>query len=161
MEMNKLSKIIDKKKLSEKKKEYNQIINQLDSRLSISVPLFSNDNEHLNNNNLDSQFKVKEYYSNGEILKKRTEELINVKIISSQVASITNDIKMEINEQGIMLNDIEGNIQNVEENVEKGFKEIKKTEFKSKKKKKSLQKLWIFIFILILIICLYIYKIIN
>jgi hypothetical protein len=49
MEMNKLSKIIDKKKLSEKKKEYNQIINQLDSRLSISVPLFSNDNEHLNN----------------------------------------------------------------------------------------------------------------
>ena len=64
MEMNKLYKIIDKKKLSEKKKEYNQIINQLDSRLSISVPLFSNDNQHLNNNNLDSKFKVKEYYYN-------------------------------------------------------------------------------------------------
>ncbi len=161
MEMNKLSKIIDKKKLSEKKKEYNQIINQLDSRLSISVPLFSNDNEHLNNNNLDSQFKVKEYYSNGEILKKRTEELINVKIISSQVASITNDIKMEINEQGIMLNDIEENIRNVDENTNKGLNEIKQIEEVNRKSKKYLYFMCIIIIVLLFLIIYLGYKILK
>ena len=161
MEMNKLSKIIDKKKLSEKKKEYNQIINQLDSRLSISVPLFSNDNEHLNNNNLHSQFKVKEYYSNGEILKKRTEELINVKIISSQVASITNDIKMEINEQGIMLNDIEENIRNVDENTNKGLNEIKQIEEVNRKSKKYLYFMCIIIIVLLFLIIYLGYKILK
>ena len=159
MEMNKLSKIIDKKKLSEKKKEYNQIINQLDSRLSISVPLFSNDNEHLNNNNLDSQFKVKEYYSNGEILKKRTEELVNVKIISSQIASISHDIKMEMNEQGIMLNDIEENIRNVDVNTNKGLNELKEIEDVNKKSKKYLYFMCIVIIVLLFLIIYLGYKI--
>jgi hypothetical protein len=161
MEMNKLSKIIDKKKLSEKKKEYNQIINQLDSRLSISVPLFSNDNEHLNNNNLDSQFKVKEYYSNGEILKKRTEELVNVKIISSQIASISHDIKMEMNEQGIMLNDIEENIRNVDENTNKGLNEIKQIEEVNRKSKKYLYFMCIIIIVLLFLIIYLGYKILK
>ena len=70
-------------------------------------------------------------------------------------------MKFKSDELGIMLNDIERNIQNVEENVEKGFKEIKKTEFKSKKKKKRIHKLWIAILILSLIIVFYCYRIFN
>ncbi len=161
MEMNKLYKIIDKKKLSEKKKEFNQKINQFDSRLSNCVPLFSNDNEHFNNNNLDTQFKVKEYYSNGEILKKRTEELVNVKIISSQIASISHDIKMEMNEQGIMLNDIEENIRNVDENTNKGLNEIKQIEEVNRKSKKYLYFMCIIIIVLLFLIIYLGYKILK
>ena len=159
MEMNKLYKIIDKKKLSEKKKEFNQKINQFDSRLSNCVPLFSNDYEHFNNNNLDTQFKVKEYYSNGEILKKRTEELVNVKIISSQIASISHDIKMEMNEQGIMLNDIEENIRNVDVNTNKGLNELKEIEDVNKKSKKYLYFMCIVIIVLLFLIIYLGYKI--
>ena len=161
MEMNKLYKIIDKKKLSEKKKEFNQKINQFDSRLSNCVPLFSNDNKHFNNNNLDTQFKVKEYYSNGEILKKRTEELVNVKIISSQIASISHDIKMEMNEQGIMLNDIEENIRNVDENTNKGLNEIKQIEEVNRKSKKYLYFMCIVIIVLLFLIIYLGYKILK
>ena len=127
--------------------------------MSYSVPLYNNEPEE-NNKNYPYQNQMK-FESNDEVLKKRTEELEKVKQISSQVASITDKMKMKIDEQGIMLNDIEGNIQNVEDNAEKGLKEIKKTEFKSKKKKKRLYKLWIVILILLLIIVFYCYKIFN
>ena len=161
MEMNKLYKIIDKKKLSEKKKEYNQKINQIDSRLSTSVPLFNNDNDNLKNNNLDSQFKIKEYYSNGEILKKRTEELISVKKISSQVASISNDIRMEMNEQGIMLDDIEENVRNVDENTNKGSNELKEIEKVNRESKKYLYFMCIIIIVLLFLIIYLGYKILK
>lgn len=101
------------------------------------------------------------YENNEEIMKKRREELEKVKKISYQVASITNDMKMKINEQGIMLDDIENNVTNVQDNTQKAHKEITKTEFRSKKKKKNLFKLWCFILILFLIIIFYIYRIFH
>ncbi len=126
--------------------------------MSYSVPLYNNEIEENKNYPYQNQMK---YESNEEALKKRTEELEKVKKKSSQVVSITDKINMKIDEQGIILNDIEGNIQNVEENAEKGLKEIKKTEFKSKKKKKRLHKLWIAILILVIIIAFYCYRIFN
>ena len=128
--------------------------------MSYSVPLYNNENKENKNDPYQNNYQMK-FKSNDEVLKKRTEELEKVKKISSQVASITDKMKFKIDEQGIMLNDIEGNIQNFEENVEKGFKEIKKTEFKSKKKKKRIHKLWIAILILSLIIVFYCYRIFN
>ena len=128
--------------------------------MSYSVPLYNNENKENKNDPYQNNYQMK-FESNDEVLKKRTEELEKVKKISSQVASITDKMKFKIDEQGIMLNDIEGNIQNVEDNAEKGLKEIKKTEFKSKKKKKRLYKLWIVILILLLIIVFYCYKIFN
>ena len=129
--------------------------------MSYSVPLYNNENKENKNDPYQNNYQMKLFESNDEVLKKRTEELEKVKKISSQVASITDKMKFKIDEQGIMLNDIEGIIQNVEENVEKGFKEIKKTEFKSKKKKKRIHKLWIAILILSLIIVFYCYRIFN
>ena len=128
--------------------------------MSYSVPLYYNENKENKNDPYQNNYQMK-FELNDEVLKKRTEELEKVKQISSQVASITDKMKMKIDEQGIIFNDIEGNIQNVEENAEKGLKEIKKTEFKSKKKKKRLYKLWIVILILLLIIVFYCYKIFN
>ncbi len=126
--------------------------------MSYSVPLYNNEIEENKNYPYQNQMK---YESNEEALKKRTEELEKVKIISQQVASITDDMKMKINEQGIMLDDIENNVTNVKDNTEKAHKEITKTEFRSKKRKKNLFKLWCFILILFLIIIFYIYRIFH
>ena len=165
MELEKLKKIIDKEKILEIKKDYIQKTNKLDSRISYSVPLYSNEinekeKEKSSYRKYNDNFQMK-YENNEEIMKKRSEELEKVKKISSQVASITNDMQMKINEQGIMLDDIENNITNFQDNTQKAHKEITKTEFKSKKKKKNLFKLWCFILILFLIIIFYIYIIFH
>ena len=165
MELEKLKKIIDKEKILEIKKDYIQKTNKLDSRISYSVPLYSNEinekeKEKSSYRKYNDNFQMK-YENNEEIMKKRTEELEKVKKISYQVASITNDMKMKINEQGIMLDDIENNVTNVQDNTQKAHKEITKTEFRSKKKKKNLFKLWCFILILFLIIIFYIYRIFH
>lgn len=136
--------------------------------MSYSVPLYNNEKEERDKEKepissyrkYDDNFQMK-YEDNEEIMNKRREELEKVKKISFQVASITNDMKMKINEQGIMLNDIENNVTHVDYNVQKGHKEITKNEFRSKKRKKNLFKLWCFILILLLIIIFYIYRIFH
>ena len=51
-----------------------------------------------------------EISNNEELLKKRTNELLEIKHISSQVAEISTSMGIEINEQGKKLDTIESNI---------------------------------------------------
>ena len=68
---------------------------------------------------------------------------------------------MEINEQGIMLNDIEENIRNVDENTNKGLNEIKQIEEVNRKSKKYLYFMCIIIIVLLFLIIYLGYKILK
>jgi hypothetical protein len=93
----------------------------------------NNNNEDENDEFNNIQIKV---YQNNEAMLKRTEKLEDLRNISSTVSQLSDDIKMEVNKQGEILNNIEENVEKVNENTKKGMKEIKETEIITKKSKK-------------------------
>ena len=121
-----------------------------------------NNNNNNNNNNENDEFnnmKIK-VYQNSEAMLKRTEKLEDLRNISSTVSQLSDDIKMEVNKQGEILNNIEENVEKVNENTKKGMKEIKETEIITKKSKKNLYFLCIIIIFLIVLIIYYLNKLI-
>ena len=98
--------------------------------------------------------KVIEYLNNDEALQRRTNELIDIKNISAQVAEMSTSLGIEINEQGKKLDTIESNVERTEENTKKAYKEALETEIIVNKSKK---KLYCLAFLIILLICLIIY----
>ena len=98
--------------------------------------------------------KMIEISNNEELLQKRTNELLEIKNISSQVAEISTSMGIEINEQGKKLDTIESNIDRTEENTKKAYKEALETEVIVNKSKK---KLYCLAFLIILLIFLIIY----
>ena len=68
---------------------------------------------------------------------------------------------MEMNEQGIMLNDIEENIRNVDVNTNKGLNELKEIEDVNKKSKKYLYFMCIVIIVLLFLIFFLGYRILK
>ena len=98
--------------------------------------------------------KIIDYSNNEEMLRKRTNELLDIKNISAQVAEMTTSMGIEINEQGKKLDTIESNVDRTEENTKKAYKEALETEVIVNKSKK---KLYCLAFLIILLICLIIY----
>ena len=98
--------------------------------------------------------KIIDYSNNEEMLRRRTNELLDIKNISAQVAEMTTSMGIEINEQGKKLDSIESNIDRTEENTKKAYKEALETEVIVNKSKK---KLYCLAFLIILLICLIIY----
>ena len=88
------------------------------------------------------------------MLQRRTNELIDIKNISAQVAEMSTSLGIEINEQGKKLDTIESNVERTEENTKKAYKEALETEIIVNKSKK---KLYCLAFLIILLICLVIY----
>ena len=82
--------------------------------------------------------KIKEFSNNEEMLRKRTDDLIEIKSISAQVAEMSTKMGIEINEQGKKLDSIENNIDETEENTKKAYKEALETEIIMNKSKKKL-----------------------
>ena len=83
------------------------------------------------------------------MLRKRTDDLIEIKSISAQVAEMSTKMGIEINEQGKKLDTIESNIDRTEENAKKAYKEALETEVIVNKSKKKLYCLAILIILLI------------
>ena len=92
------------------------------------------------------------------MLKKRTNELLDIKNISAQVAEISTSMGIEINEQGKKLDSIESNIERTEENTKKAYKEALETEIIVNKSKKKLYCLAILIILLISLVVFIITK---
>ena len=96
--------------------------------------------------------KITELSNNDEMLQKRTNDLIEIKSISAQVAEMSNKMSIEINEQGKKLDSIENNVDDTEENKKKAYKEALETEIIMNKSKKKLYCLALMIILLISLI---------
>ncbi len=154
------------KNLNKKYDDFQYYLENLEKRMIKHVPFYQTDlinfNNNNNNNNENDEFnnmKIK-VYQNNEAMLKRTEQLEDLRNISSTVSQLSDDIKMEVNKQGEILNNIEENVEKVNENTKKGMKEIKETEIITKKSKKNIYFLCIIIIFLIVLIIYYLNKLI-
>ena len=158
------------KNLDKKYDDFQYYLENLEKRMIEHVPFYQSDliNSNFNtfnNNNNNNEFENDEFnniqikvYQNSEAMLKRTEKLEDLRNISSTVSQLSEDIKMEVDKQGDILNNIEENVEKVNENTKKGAKEIKETEILTKKSKTSLYFLCIIIIFLIVLIIYYLNK---
>lgn len=102
--------------------------------------------EYIGNNNNSNDFvvddnkqlKVVQLHSNSEFLSKRKQDLEEIKKTSSQVKSLSEQFKTDVNHQGEMLSSIEDAIINSKENVFKAEDEIKKADQHSRKSRRKI-----------------------
>jgi len=151
---------IDMNKLKKQNEEYKKIIEKIDKRMRKYID-FEEQKRIENENQKEQGLKIIDLTNNEEMLKKRTNELLDIKNISAQVAEISTSMGIEINEQGKKLDSIESNIERTEENTKKAYKEALETEIIVNKSKKKLYCLAILIIILISLIVYLISKIFS
>ena len=148
---------IDMNKLKNQKEEYKKILEKIDKRMKKYIDI--EEQKRVEKENEKAQgLKMIEIPSNEEMMRKRTNELLDIKNISAQVAEMSTSMGIEINEQGKKLDSIESNIEHTEENTKKAYKEALETEIIVNKSKK---KLYCLACLIILLICLIIYLIIK
>ena len=151
---------IDMNKLKNQNEEYKKIIEKIDKRMRKYID-FEEQKRIENENQKEQGLKIIDLTNNEEMLKKRTNELLDIKNISAQVAEISTSMGTEINEQGKKLDSIESNIELTEENTKKAYKEALETEIIVNKSKKKLYCLAILIILLISLIVYLISKIFS
>ena len=142
---------IDMNKLKKQKEEYKKIIEKVDKKMYRYISYEEQKKAEMENDK-EQGLKIKEYSNNDEMLQKRTNELIEIKNISAQVAEMSTTIGLEINEQGKKLDSIENNVDETEENTKKAYKEALETEIIMNKSKKKLYCLAFFLVLLISLI---------
>ena len=146
---------IDMNKLKSQNEEYKKIVDKIDKRMHKYIDI--EEQKRIEKENEKAQGLVmKEISNNEEMLQKRTEELLEIKNISAQVAEMSTSMGIVINEQGKKLDTIESNVERTEENTKKAYKEALETEIIVNKSKK---KLYCLAFLIILLISLIIYLI--
>ena len=151
---------IDMNKLKSQNEEYKKIIEKIDKKMKKYID-FEEQKRIENENQKEQGLKIIDLTNNEEMLKKRTNELLDIKNISAQVAEISTSMGIEINEQGKKLDSIESNIERTEENTKKAYKEALETEIIVNKSKKKLYCLAILIILLISLIVYLINKIFS
>ena len=151
---------IDMNKLKNQNEEYKKIIEKIDKRMRKYID-FEEQKRIENENQKEQGLKIIDLTNNEEMLKKRTNDLLDIKNISAQVAEISTSMGIEINEQGKKLDSIESNIERTEENTKKAYKEALETEIIVNKSKKKLYCLAILIILLISLIVYLISKIFS
>ena len=138
-------------KLRTQKEEYKKIIDKIDKRMYRYIS-YEEQQKTEKENEKEQGLKIKEFSNNEEMLRKRTDDLIEIKSISAQVAEMSTKMGIEINEQGKKLDSIENNIDETEENTKKAYKEALETEIIMNKSKKKLYCMAFFLILLIAII---------
>jgi len=154
-EIKDILKKIDMNKLKNQNEEYTKIVEKIDKRMYRYINI-EEEKRKEKENEKEEGLKIIEFSNNEEMLQKRTNELLDIKNISSQVAEMSTSMGIEINEQGKKLDTIESNIERTEENTKKAYKEALETEIIVNKSKK---KLYCLAFLIILLISLIIYLI--
>ena len=142
---------IDMNKLRAQKEEYKKLIEKIDKRMNRYIT-YEEQQKAEKENEKAQGLKITELSNNDEMLQKRTNDLIEIKSISAQVAEMSNKMSIEINEQGKKLDSIENNIDDTEENTKKAYKEALETEIIMNKSKKKLYCLALMIILLISLI---------
>ena len=139
---------IDMNKLRAQKEEYKKLIEKIDKRMNRYIT-YEEQQKAEKENEKAQGLKILELSNNKEMLEKRTNDLLEIKNISSQVAEMSTNIGIEINNQGKMIDTIENNVDETEENTKKAYKEALETEIIMNKSKKKLYCLAIMIFLLL------------
>ena len=148
---------IDMNKLKSQKEEYNKIIEKMDKKMYRYIS-FEEQKKAEKENEKAQGLKIIELTNNEEMLQKRTNDLIEIKNISAQVAEMSTKMGLEINDQGKMVDMIENNVDETEENTKKAYKEALETEIIVNKSKKKLYCLAILIILLISLVVFIITK---
>jgi len=136
-EIKDILKKIDMKKLKKQKEDYKNIIEKIDRKMYRYISYEEQKKAEMENDK-EQGIKIKEFSNNDEMLQRRTNDLIEIKNISAQVAEMSTTIGLEINEQGKKLDTIENNVDETEENTKKAYKEAFETEIIMNKSKKKL-----------------------
>ena len=139
---------IDLNKLRAQKEEYKNLIEKIDKRMYKYIS-YEEQKKSQQENEKAQGLKILELSNNKEMLEKRTNDLLEIKNISSQVAEMSTNIGIEINNQGKMIDTFENNVDETEENTKKAYKEALETEIIMNKSKKKLYCLAIMIFLLL------------
>ena len=142
---------IDMNKLRAQKEEYKKLIEKIDKRMNRYIT-YEEQQKAEKENEKAQGLKITELSNNDEMLQKRTNDLIEIKSISAQVAEMSNKMSREINEQGKKLDSSENNVDDTEENTKKAYKEALETEIIMNKSKKKLYCLALMIILLISLI---------
>ena len=135
-EIKDILKKIDMKKLKKQKEDYKNIIEKIDRKMYRYISYEEQKKAEMENDK-EQGIKIKEFSNNDEMLQRRTNDLIEIKNISAQVAEMSTTIGLEINEQGKKLDTIENNVDETEENTKKAYKEALETEIIMNKSKKN------------------------
>ena len=149
---------IDMNKLRAQKEEYKKLIEKIDKRMNRYIT-YEEQQKAEKESEKAQGLKIMELSNNDEMLQKRTNDLIEIKSISAQVAEMSNKMSIEINEQGKKLDSIENNVDDTEENTKKAYKEALDTEIMMNKSKKKLYCLALMIIFLLVLIVYIITKI--
>ena len=157
-EIKDILKKIDMKKLKKQKEDYKNIIEKIDRKMYRYISYEEQKKAEMENDK-EQGIKIKEFSNNDEMLQRRTNDLIEIKNISAQVAEMSTTIGLEINEQGKKLDTIENNVDETEENTKKAYKEALETEIIMNKSKKKLYCLALMIIFLLVLIVYIITKI--
>ena len=142
---------IDMNKLRAQKEEYKKLIEKIDKRMNRYIT-YEEQQKAEKESEKAQGLKITELSNNDEMLQKRTNDLIEIKSISAQVAEMSSKMGIEINEQGKKLDSIENNVDDTEENTKKAYKEALETEIIMNKSKKKLYCLALMIILLISLI---------
>ena len=149
-----------KKKLEDKKLE--KMIIDLEENFNA----IENDNNEQNNssiinenqqNKLMNQLKIKNIEKNSEALKIRRENLTDIQIIATQIKDLTNDMKIRVNNDEEAFKNIEDKVIEVNENVDRGFKDIKEIQKGMKENNKKVCCVIFLIIFVVVILCVVIY----
>ena len=81
---------------------------------------------------------VQDLQNNQEIIKKRGKELQDIHQISNEIKDMSDSMVNKINEQGAILDDIEGNVTQTEDNAKKSKQEIIKADEMSRGNRKRM-----------------------
>ena len=147
-EIKEVLKKIDMNKLKNQKDEYKKLVEKIDKRMYKYINI-EEEKRKESENQKEQGLKIIDLSNNEEKLRKRTNELLDIKNLSAQVAEMSTSMGIEINEQGKKLDTIESNIERTEENTKKAYKEALETEVIVNKSKKKLYCLAFFIILLI------------
>lgn len=163
--MNTLFTVVNKKKLIEKRDDFNKLVNNLDKKFSC-LTSFNKINVNHNYSGIDedlleNKIVIKEFGENNEFIQQRIKDLETVKIISSQVADISSSIKIETFNQREKLNEVESNVVKSNINLEKANKEVIDTEIITRKSGKKTIILGIIILVIFGIIGYGIWKLLK
>ena len=149
-----------KKKLEDKK--FEKMLIDLEENFNA----IENDNNEQNNssiinenqqNKLMTQLKIKNIQKNSEALKIRRENLTDIQIIATQIKDLTNDMKIRVNNDDEAFKNIEDKVIEVNENVDRGFKDIKEIQKGMKENNKKVCCVIFLIIFVVVILCVVIY----
>lgn len=98
----------------------------------------SSRNRGVSTSSLSQDFQILNLQKNEEFLNQRRKDLIEIKQTAAQVKDLTEAMKIEVHQQGEVLNSIENNVIDVQSNVEKANEEIKQANELTKKNRNKI-----------------------